>query len=271
MAEEFMGDEIDFDVDELFSDLPTEGDSEADRALINAPDPETHTRIAPDRLAALEQAQRVIDQFNSNPLQAITQIAQQMGMEIRPRGDSSVQQPAETTPQSRQQQIEDMIEEPSMKFLAPMIAKVAEKIAEQKVRETIEPLQRTQQEIATRNRQQEYVSAAQELGSKYPDWQGREADMQARLEFIRGALNGGPLKHHKYGNVLEMLYSWASGNNHAVREVAERYRQAPRQRGVTSQGDRATQPDILKSISKIQNPRDQFKTAWDAAVKEVMG
>ena len=79
------------------------------------------------------------------------------------------------------------------------------------------------------------------------------------------------MTHHKYGNVLEMLYNWASGNNNAVREVAERYRNAPRQRGVRSQGDRATQPDILKLISKAKDPREQMRIAFDNAVKEVMG
>lgn len=261
MAEE----EIVFD--EGFGEDPN--DARADNDMINAPRGDEHPAIDPQELEELRRSHSVVQQFNTNPMQSIQQIAAQMGLELRPK-DTQTQQAHPEQP-SQTQRVEDMIEDESMKFLAPMIAKVAEKIADQKVKETIEPLQRSQQEISTRNRQQEYQQAAQQLSEQYPDWGSREPDMQARLEFIRSAMNGGPLVHHKFGNVLEMLYSWANGNNSARREVAERYREAPRQRAVTSNDNRARNPNILQTIADVKDPNRQFEIAFNEAVREVIG
>jgi hypothetical protein len=267
MAELEYG-EVGFDDDGGFEDDPY--DARRDAELINEPSTDAGERLDPAELAELREARRVIEQFNANPMQSLEQIAQQMGLEVRKRGVAETQQAAPQQP-SNVQKVEDLIEDESLKFLAPMIAKVAEKIADEKVRSTVEPLQRSQQEIQQRNRQLEYITAAQKLGQRVPDWQQREPEMQARLEFIRGALSGGPLEHPKYGSMLDMLHNWASGKDNAVREVTERYRQAPRNRAPTSGGDRQRRPDILKIVSEAKSPQDQMKIAFDEAVREVIG
>jgi hypothetical protein len=283
MAEEYNAtldslDGIDFDEPDDFDD-PEGDDSVRDQDIINTAwdDPNANTggeTVSADELARYKDYERVVNQFNSNPVQAMQQLAQQVGMELRPVRDAAA--PAapsggNVTGSSMEQEIEGLIEDDSLKFLAPIIAKVSNAIAEKRLKDEVEPLKASQKEILTRNRQQEYAFAAGELAKRHPDWSQHEQDMQGRLEFVKTALNGGPLIHHKYGNLLELMYNWAAGRNDAVRRVAADYRDAPRQRTPSSSTSQSGQPDILQLVAKERDPRKAERMAFDDAVRRVIG
>lgn len=274
MAEPYQDpDEIMFDEDEEFGDEAYGDDAERDNAIINdrtESDDGSH-RISADQWQEYQSAIDIVKQFNSNPVQSLQTIAQQLGFEVRPAGGESQQRDtAVPGPQSAHAEIESLIDDDSMKFLAPVIAKVADRIVEKRLAQEIEPIRQSQTEIAKRNRQQEYLTATSELSKRAPDWQSRERDMLGRLEFIKGALNGGPMVHHQYGNLLEVLYNWASGRDNAVRDVAARFREAPRQRAVSSSGNQANRPNVLQLIAKAPR-QDHTRIAFDEAVREVLG
>ena len=269
---ELMDDEILFDDDEGFTDTD-EDSAERDYELMNAEPPPDGERVSTEELQRLRQMETIVNQFNANPQGALQQIAQQLGYEVQPAGHGARQGERQASSSRTSTQglmseddIANEIDDESLKFLAPVIAKVADRIAQRR----IEPIERQQQEANQRNRQAEYVTAAQELARRHPDWQRREGDMQQRLEWMRNALNGGPLTHHAYGNLLEVLYNMASGRDNARRDVAAQYREAPNQRAVSSSGNDARQPDILQVIAKAPR-KDHARLAFDAAVKEVFG
>ena len=282
MAEEYVDllqgmDEVAFDEDEDFTD-PDAPDAARDRELINTPleDPGANQgeSVSPEDLARYRQYEQVVNQFNSNPVEAMRQLASQVGMELRPAGSGATPAPSGPAASSATptvEQVEDLIENENMKFLAPVIAKVAEAIAEKQVKAALEPLQSSHKEILTRNRQQEYAFAAGELAKKHPSWSAHEADMQGRLEFVKTALNGGPLMHHKYGNLLELMYNWAAGRNEARGQVAADYRNAPRTRAPSSSTSQNGQPNILQLIAREKDPNKADRLAFEHAVREVIG
>ena len=277
MAEEYGLDEIAFDVDADFVD-PDAEDSERDQEMINAPwDEGAHAQgesVSQEDLARYRQYEQVVNQFNSNPVASLQQLAQQVGMELRPAGSGS----APTAPSngkgaahSMEEEIADLIEDNSLKFLAPVIAKVSKAIADKRVQEEVEPLKTAHKEILTRNRQQEYAFATGELAKKHPEWASHEQDMVNRLEFIKSVVNGGAFIHPKYGNFLEVIYGWAAGHNDAKRRIAADYRDAPRHRAPSSNTSQNGQPNILQLIAREKDPRKAERLAFDDAVRRVIG
>jgi hypothetical protein len=277
MADEYGLDEIAFDVDADFVD-PDADDAQQDQEIINTPwDDGTHAQgesVSQEELARYRQYEQVVNQFNSNPVASLQQLAQQVGMELRPAGSGA----APTAPSkgagetsSMEQDIADLIEDDSLKFLAPVIAKVSNAIAEKRLKEEVEPLKTAHKEILTRNRQQEYAFAAGELAKKHPEWSSHEQDMANRLAFIKDVINGGQFIHPKYGNFLEVVYDWAAGRNNAVRQVAADYRDAPRHRAPSSSTSQNGQPNILQLIAKEKDPRKAERLAFDDAVRRVIG
>lgn len=277
MAEEFDMDGIAFDIDEPDMD-PDGEDSRADQALIDAPwddggQPAGET-VSPEDLQRYRDYERVVNQFNSNPVAAMEQLARQVGMELRPAGSGAAPAPSggnQNAAPSMEQEIESLIEDDNLKFLAPMIAKISDKIAEKRLQEEVGPLKKAHQEILTRNRQQEYAFAAGELAKKHPDWSMHEQDMVGRLGFIKDVINGGQFIHPKYGNLLEVIYNWAAGRNNAVRQVAADYRDAPRSRTPSSSTSQNGKPNILQLIAREKDPRKADRMAFDDAVRRVIG
>ena len=279
MAEEFMDmmDEIAFDDDDAFADDDDAEDALRDEETIRAQWDQSGSeaqRVSAEDLAKYKQYEQVINQFNSNPVEAMRQLAGQVGMELRPAGSGATptapsKGAGETS--SMEQDIESLIEDDNLKFLAPVIAKISKAIADRRVNEELEPLKASQKEILTRNRQQEYAFAAGELAKKHPDWAVHETDMQGRLDFIKQALAGGPLMHHKYGNLLELMYNWASGRNEARGQVAADYRNAPRTRTPSSRTSQNGQPNILQLVSNEKDSRKAERMAFDEAVRRVIG
>ncbi len=271
---ELFDDDIQFDDDDEFGGEGMEDSAERDLELINAESAPAGEQVSTQELERLRQMEAIVNQFNANPQGALQQIAQQLGYEVQPAGHGARvgEKPAASPSRTSAQdgfsidEIANEIEDENLRFLAPVIAKVADKIAEKR----LEPIRQSQNEIHQRSRQQEYVTAAQELSRRYPDWQRREQDMQDRLKWMQSALSGGPLTHHRYGNLLEVLYTMASGRDNARRDVAAEYRDAPNHRAVSSSSNEARQPDILQIIAKAPR-KDHAKLAFDAAVKEVFG
>lgn len=277
MAEEFAVDEIAFDTDPDWVD-PDAPDSQRDREIMDTPwddgNQEQNEQVSADDLARYRSYEQVVNQFNSNPVAALQQLAGQVGMELKPAGSGSA--PAapskgagETS--SMEQEIEALIEDDSLKFLAPVIAKVSKAIADRRVSEEVEPLKTAHKEILTRNRQQEYALAAGELAKKHPEWSHHEQDMVNRLSFIKEVINGGSFIHPKYGNFLEVMYDWAAGRNNAVRQVAADYRDAPRHRAPSSSTSQNGQPDILQLVAREKDPKKAERLAFNDAVRRVIG
>lgn len=269
-------DEIAFDTDTNFAD-PDAEDSSRDEEIINTPWDDNSAQgetVSPDELARYRQYEQVVNQFNSNPVASLQQLAQQVGMELRPAGSGAAPAPSranQNADSSMEQEISDLIDDDSLKFLAPVIAKVSNAIAEKRLKEEVEPLKTAHKEILTRNRQQEYAFAAGELAKKHPEWGMHEQDMVSRLAFIKDVINGGQFIHPKYGNFLEVVYNWAAGRNNAVRQVAADYRDAPRNRTPSSSTSQNGQPDILQLVAREKDPRKAERLAFDEAVRRVIG
>jgi len=247
-----------------------DNDAQSDMAILSTPIPDSPPSgemVSNEELQSLRSAAQVVAQFNANPIQSVQQIAQQLGLQIvHPGQGQHSSQPAAQT--SQEDDIASLIEEDSLKFLAPVISKIANKIADDRIAKEVGPIRQNQDEIATRNRQSEYVLAAQDLAARHPDWHARENDMQNRLSFIKQAISGGSLIHPQYGNLLEMLYSWASGKNQARGEVATQMREAPLNRAPSSATNGDSGPNILQLIAKA--PKDKhLELAFDQAIREL--
>jgi hypothetical protein len=155
-----------------------------------------------------------------------------------------------------------------LQFLVPALAKAAWAVAQQ----TIAPLQADRQQQHAQSRQDEYGRMTEQLSQENPGWEAYENDMHQRLQFLQQALGGkGPMSHPKYGSVLKLLYTWASGEKTAVGEASRRMRRALNNK--TSTGSPAPKggPSTADLIAQAGSSQDKWRIAFQAGLAEATG
>jgi len=161
------------------------------------------------------------------------------------------------------QAIQDDPQLSELGMLAPIIAKAAWAVTQ--------PLQRERE--ADRQRQSDLAYSEMEaaLSEASPGWEEHEDEMAERITFLKNALTGvGPLRHPRFGTVLEQMYQLSSGPARATATAANRMRRAVLNRTATSQQRRSPGgPDTRQLIKEAGSMQDKIAIALRAAVNEV--
>jgi hypothetical protein len=151
--------------------------------------------------------------------------------------------------------------------LAPELKWMAKSLADAQW-EGIQPLLQANQHETQSKREQEYETAASELGGKFPGWEAEEENMSELLGFLQG----GSMRHPKFGNRLEVLYKasqlLAGHQGHVVQEYGKRTAEAARSRTVSSNAARPSLENYSEQIRKAPNARDAFAIAAKVGMEE---
>lgn len=227
-------------------------------------------------LGQLEQKADVVDRFYSDPQyaqQVIQQMAGQLGMQLVPQG----QQPVGTTAQTGQGMTDSVLdkanaafaERPDLQFLAPMVAKVAQAIAEEKAQEAVQPFRQQQEAQAQQHRRQEYQQAVGQLSEQVPGWEEHEDDMLSVWQFLQQAAQGGSMLHPRYGSVLGLLHRLATGDAAATAEAGRRMQRSLTSRTTTGSAAPAPAPNVLEQIANTDDRQGKWGLAFRDALATV--
>jgi hypothetical protein len=263
--EDDASDVLDDDLDdeetpEPDEDTPGPGSSRSSRA-------QRRRQRYESRIRELEEQVGIVQQFRSDPHGTMRAVAQQLGYELRPASQDPSTPSRSEVPRDVLQMAEQALREdnPDLAFMAPALAKVAYQIAKQ----TVEPVNNQTQALNQTRRAQEYREAVDQLESEYPEWRTHETEMSQRLDFLKSALNGGPMVHPKYGNVLNILYGWSSGDGRAIVAAARRMSEAARNRVSTGVRQTRNVPDVQAQIKKAKSRQDKMRIALNASLGEL--
>jgi hypothetical protein len=266
--------------DELF--LPTEADlnllnlAEVEGPGGDAPalgDPEPPPEIDATELQQLREKAAIVDRFYGDQTymrQVILQAAPALGLRLAPAEPST---PA-GAPSGSQGSA------PPAQFVANLRARLGDQLAFMAEplasavwdaqQQTLAPLQERQQALQQDQRDSEYQTVAAQLSQEIPGWDSRENDMLQIMQFLRGALNGGSLRHPRYGSALKLLYSLATGNGQATATAAQRQGQAARNATRTGMGGaRSPAPNLEEQLRKLPSFQTQMEAAFKDTIREM--
>lgn len=200
----------------------------------------------------------------------LNQVATQRGYKLVRPGEQPTAQPSATGSQPAGQAPADFVEKikvnlaPELQWMAPSLA--ATQWAA--VQAAIQPLMQERQQEKQSSKAQEYQTAADELGTKFPGWEAEEENMNELLGFLQG----GQMRHPKFGNRLEVLYKAAQLLNghqgHVVQDYAKRTSEAARSRTVSSNAAKPSLENYQERIRKAPNQRDAFAIAAQVGLEE---
>lgn len=214
----------------------------------------------------LTERARLVDDFEADPQGVLQRIAERLGMSLVP-AESNTNATQDQTSASPPQSFVDNISQslpPEMQFMAPGIAR-ATWIANQ---EAIRPFQEQQQVTLQQNRTRERDQIAAEMDASHPEWRQSISQMEEWHNFVRDAVNGGSMRHPKFGTLQEVLLQLATGNKSAVTAAASRMRDAASNATSTSSNQHPSPVDVAKQIREAKNPNDKFDIAFRAAMAE---
>lgn len=233
-----------------------------------------HEQIDRAELARLRESQQVVERFNADPQAAMRQMAAQLGLDLVPRGGDHSGDPGATqrqpsgpvrAPAELVKEIEDQIENPEMKWMAPMLANASYAVA----RRQTAGLETEQRTLNARARQGEIQQAMEPLRQRVPDWHTRESEMTQMWEWFKEIANGGSLIHPRYGSFMNILYDAVTGGSRSTAQAVRRMGQAPRAQVSAPGRSGAERPDISGQIKKAGNFQDQVGIALRAAMDEL--
>ena len=226
---------------------------------------------------SLREKAAALDRLSTDPVyarQMVQHMAQQLGLSLTPdtaaprSAAGSARREARTTdvPAHVLEAVEAALgDEPSLAFMAPVVAKAAWAVAQQ----SVAPLHEERQQQQTRQRQDEYTQLTSQLSASAPGWEAYEDDMHGRLQFLRAAVSGqGPLSHPQYGNVLELLYRWTAGEARATGEAGKRMQRALTNKTTTGAAAPAKGPSTEALIAQAPSAQDKWQIAFQAGLAE---
>ena len=218
------------------------------------------------------EAEQTVKRFYSDTdyrSQVIREAAAQMGMRLSPLAEQAAQaaqangmavNPAVQAPADMVERIKSGLA-PELQWMAPQLAN-AQWAA-------VQPLIQERQQEKVASKHQELDQAEAELSQKFPGWEAEEDNMNDLLEWMQG----GPMKHPRYGNRLERLYQFTQfvngHNGHAVQEATNRMTEAARSRTTSSQVARPSGTNFTERIQKAATNREAFAVAAQAAEEEL--
>ena len=151
-------------------------------------------------------------------------------------------------------------------FLAPAIAQAAKAMAD----EAVAPMRRERDAERRQASDREYAEMEAALSETVPGWEELEDDMAERISFLKAALGGqGPLRHPRFGSVLDMMYQLSAGPGRATATAADRMRRAVLNRTTPPAASRTPAPDTQALIKQAGSMQDKIAIALRAAVQEV--
>lgn len=214
----------------------------------------------------LEQRASIVDQFNQNPFGTLQQLAGQYGYRLESSqgsGSGGQNSPSNVPDRVLQRTREAFRNSPDLAFLAPQIAEAVWNVSQ----DMVAPMQQQQTQQQQQARQREHEEALEILDEVAPGWNDREDEMAGLLQFLKGALNGGSLRHPRYGHVYEMAYRAITGNAAATATAGRRFAEAAR--NSTSTGRQRSVPvDVQQQLSKAGSMQDKLQIALRAAMQE---
>jgi hypothetical protein len=213
----------------------------------------------------LERRAGIVDQFNANPFGTLQQLAQQYGYRLESSQGGGGQQNGQSNVPERvlQRTREAFRNSPDLAFLAPQIAEAVWNVSQ----DMVAPMQQQQTQQQQQARQKEHEEALEILDEIAPSWHDREDEMAGLLNFLKGALNGGSLRHPRYGHVYEMAYRAITGNAAATATAGRRFAAAAR--NATSTGRQRSVPvDVQQQLTKAGSMQDKLQIALRAAMQE---
>lgn len=228
-------------------------------------DPNEFARLQADN-ERLSQRAALLDQFEANPEATLRDAAKRLGMQLVPtQSDNATQDQSSVSepPQSFVDSISRNLD-PAMQFMAPALAK-ATWAANQ---EAQKPFREAQQQRDTEARNAERNQIAAEMDAAHPNWRNSLGEMEERFTFIQQAVNGGPMRHPKFGTLQEMLFSLATGSKSATTEAASRMREAAQNATSTSGSETTSRVDVTKQIGEAKSAQEKFDIAFKAALAE---
>ena len=217
-------------------------------------------------ITRLTERTQLVDQFEANPQAVLRSVAERLGMALVPaqtNGNGNQAQDNSSPPQSYTDTVTSSL--PSeMQFMGDSIAR-ATWAANQ---ESLRPFQEQQRASNERASLAERNAIAAEMDASNPGWRDKVGEMEERYTFIRDAVNGGAMKHPKFGSLQQMLLALVAGENGAVNTAVSRINSAGR--NATSRSDnQSTAPvDIAKLIKDASSGQDKFDIAFRAAMAE---
>jgi len=214
--------------------------------------------------ARLAQRAQLLDDFERNPESVLRDVAGRLGMELTPRQANNEPSAQDSTPPK---ELVDSISQslpPEMQFMADALAKATHTANQAALR----PFQQQQAQTAEQQRMAERDAIAAEMDSLHPTWKQSLTDMEERYNFLKTAVNGGSMRHPKFGTLQEMLFQLATGSKDAATTAAARMRDAAQ--NATSQSDNQAPAavDIQKQIADAKSSDDKFTIAFKAAMAE---
>lgn len=226
-----------------------------------------------EELKSGRQAYSEIQKFYSDldyQERILQQVATQRGYKlVRPNEQTTAPsaspagQPAGQAPADFVQKIEARLP-PELKWMAPSLAATQW----EGIQAAMQPLMQERQAEKQSSKAQEYETAASELGGKFPGWEAEEDNMNELLGFLQG----GSMRHPKFGNRLEVLYKaaqlLAGHQGHVVQEYGKRTAEAARSRTVSSNAARPSVENYAEQIRKAPNARDAFAIAAKVGMEE---
>lgn len=210
------------------------------------------------------EAAAQVNRFYSDPefaLQTMQQAASKFGYQITKAGAPS--QPSQTeaangVPSHFVEKIRNSLS-PELQWMAPQLANAQWA----GVQDMVKPLYEKQAAGEQATKSAEYDALAGELDSKHPGWDEQEQEMNTVLQWLQG----GTMKHPKYGNRLEAVYKLTQlltgHNGAAVAEAARRMGDAARSRTTTGQ---VTRPNIENSADRVRKAKSRNE-AWEIAAE----
>ena len=217
-------------------------------------------------VAWLRERTQLIDQFEADPQGVLQGVAERLGMSLAPsqgNNNATQDQANSSPPQSFVDNISRNLP-PEMQFMAPSIAQ-ATWIANQ---ETLRPFQQQQENTLRQQSIRERDQIAAEMDASHPEWRQSIGEMEEWHNFVRDAVNGGSMRHPKFGTLQEVLFKLATGNKSAVTTAASRMRDAANNATSTSSNQSPSPVDVQKQIAEAKTPNDKFDIAFRAAMAE---
>jgi hypothetical protein len=251
---------------EVFQDVDEFVPPPGSEPVANEPDPELTSQLeeAQAEIARLTERTQIVDQFERDPEGVMRDVLNRMGYDMSPRGQAQTQNTTSNVqpPQEFVESIRSNLS-PDVQFMAEDLAR-ASWIATQGA---IQPLQQQQDSARQQQVDRERQEILAELGSTHPGWETAKSDMEGLYAFLQQAVNGGPLRHPKYGTVHEMMYKLATGEQRAATDAARRMATVARNR-TNESNTTPSQPSVEQMISQAKSGADKWKIAFDAAMRE---
>lgn len=179
-------------------------------------------RLAEER-KRIEAYQGLIQGLETNPLQTLELLSQQLGVKIVQPGSE-----APVTPQQPSQRdqlvgaLKTKLDEYGLGAVAPELVAVAQGIAEEIAGQKLKPIEEAAGRLTTESQQREAANIMQQFQQRHPDWKQHEAAMMKLAERYKPATDAQGRFVVTEAQYLDDLYRLATFDTSVSRETEKR-------------------------------------------------